>query len=163
MGRRMMLSAVVAVVLPLAASAVSAGAIDEVMKLQRNGMWEMKPPGYAGKPYLFCVTDTTKIGGLRETQQAVASLGCRTEKDVLKGDQYEIVLNCSSANPEVGSFRMVMKGTARADYQSGTTVVTGGGRMVQALFPTGNEGGGESRWLRPCGAREKPGPQEGKQ
>jgi hypothetical protein len=158
----MMLSAVVAVVLPLA-SAASAGAIDEVMKLQRNGMWEMKPPGYAGKPYLFCVTDTTKIGGLRETQQAVAGLGCRMEKDVLKGDQYEIVLNCGSANPEVGNFRMEMRGTARADYQSGTTAVTGGGRMVRSLFPGGKGGGGESRWLRPCAAHEKPGLQEGKQ
>ena len=163
MRRRMMLSAVAAVVLPFIGSAAAAGAIDEVMKLQRNGMWEMKPPGYAGKPYFFCVTDTTKIGGLREAQQAVASLGCRTEKDVLKADQYEIVLNCSSANPEVGSFRMVMSGTARADYQSGTTVATGGGRMVRALFPTGKEGGGESRWLRPCGAHEKPGLQEAKQ
>jgi len=123
----------------------------------------MKPPGYAGKPYLFCVTDTTKIGGLREAQQAVASLGCGTEKDVLEGDQYEIVLTCTSANPEVGSFRMVMKGTARADYQSGTAAVTGGGRMVQSLFPSGKEDGGESRWLRPCAAHEKPGLQEGKQ
>lgn len=135
----------------------SAGTIDDVMKMQKNGMWEMKPPGFTGKPYQFCVTDTTKIGGLEETRKAVASLGCKTERDALRGDQYEIALACSHANPEIGNFRMLMKGTARSDYQSGTTTVTGGGRMIQMLFPSGKEGGGENRWLRPCKAGEKPG------
>ncbi len=136
------------------------GAIEEVMKLQRNGLWEMKVPGAAGKPMLFCVTDSTKIGGLAETLEAVKSLGCRTEKDSLRGDQYEIVLSCNHPDPNVGSFRMAMKGTARADYLGGTTVVTGGGPMIRSLFPSGREGGGENRWLRPCGPGEKPGLQE---
>ena len=116
-----------------------AGAIDDVMKMQKNGLWEIKPPGHTGAPLQFCVTDTTKIGGLRQTQDAVKSLGCKTEKDVLKGGQYEIALNCSSPQPEVGNFRMVMTGSARPDFQSGKTTVTGGGRMIQMLFPSGKE------------------------
>jgi hypothetical protein len=138
----------------------AAGAIDEVMKMQKNGMWEMKPPGQKGKPLLFCVTNSTKIGGLEETRKAVASLGCKTEKDSLKGEQYEIALACSNADPNLGNFRMVMKGTARSDYQSGDTVITGGGKMIQMLFPSGKEGGGENRWLRPCKAGEQPGLQQ---
>jgi|DewCreStandDraft_4_1066084.scaffolds.fasta_scaffold126641_2 hypothetical protein len=144
------------------AGTASAGALEDVMKMQKNGMWEMKPPGTKGKPLLFCVTDAIKIGGLKETQEAVKDLGCKTEKDTLKGDRYEIVLACSSADPNVGNFRMVMKGTARSDYQSGTTTVTGGGQMIRMLFPKGEEGGGENRWIRPCKAGEKPGLQEGK-
>jgi hypothetical protein len=153
---------VVGVVLACATAIAQAGALDDVMNMQKNGMWEMKPPGYTGKPYQFCVTDTTKIGGLKETQGAVASLGCKTEKDSLKGDQYEIELNCRNADPNVGNFRMVMKGTARSDFQNGTTTVTGGGPMIRGLFPSGKEGGGENRWLRPCKAGEKPGLQETK-
>jgi hypothetical protein len=144
------------------ASAAHAGAIEDVMRMQKNGLWELKPPGHAGAPLQFCVTDTTKIGGLRETQDAVKSLGCRTERDALKGDQYEIALNCSSPQPEVGNFRMVMTGSARPDFQSGKTTVTGGGRMIQMLFPSGKEGGGENRWVRPCKPDEKPGLQEKK-
>lgn len=145
-----------------ASPCASAGALEDVMKMQKNGMWEMKLPGDKGKPLLFCVTDTTKIGGLKETAEAVKSLGCKAEKDSLKGDQYEIALACSSADPNVGNFRMVMKGTARSDYMSGTSSVTGGGPMIQGLFPTGKEGGGENRWVRPCRAGEKPGLQESK-
>jgi hypothetical protein len=144
------------------APAAHAGAIEDVMRMQKNGLWELKPPGHAGAPLQFCVTDTTKIGGLRETQDAVKSLGCRTERDALKGDQYEIALNCSSPQPEVGNFRMVMTGSARPDFQSGKTTVTGGGRMIQMLFPSGKEGGGENRWVRPCKPDEKPGLQEKK-
>lgn len=145
-----------------AAGTASAGALEDVMKMQKNGMWELKLPGNKGKPLLFCVTDTTKIGGLKETQESVKSLGCKTEKDSLKGDQYEIVLACTNADPNVGNFRMVMNGTARTDYMSGSTTVSGGGKMIQMLFPSGKEGGGENRWIRPCKAGEKPGLQEGK-
>lgn len=144
-------------VLAATAAIAHAGALEDVMKMQKNGMWEMKLPGDEGKPMLFCVTDTTKIGGLKETQEAVKSLGCKTDKDSLKGDQYEITLACSNADPNVGNFRMVMKGTARSDFQSGTTTITGGGPMIKGLFPSGKEGGGENRWLRPCKAGEKPG------
>jgi hypothetical protein len=139
------------------AGTASAGVYDDVMKLQKNGMWELKHPGKAGRPMLFCVTDTTKIGGLKDTQEAVKSLGCKTEKESLKGDQYEIALACNNADPNVSSFRMVMKGTARSDYLSGTTTVTGGGPLIKALFPANKEGGGENRWIRPCNAGEKPG------
>ncbi|MDZ7651286.1 MAG: hypothetical protein U5L03_01300 [Burkholderiaceae bacterium] len=149
-------------VMACTASFSNAGALDDVMKMQKNGMWELKLPGQKGKPLLFCVTDTTKIGGLKETQESVKSLGCKTEKESLKGDQYEIVLACSNADPNLGNFRMVMKGTARPDYSSGTTTVTGGGPMIKGLFPSGQEGGSEDRWLRPCKAGEKPGLQEGK-
>ncbi len=144
------------------AGAASAGVLEDVMKMQKNGMWEIRLPGDKGKPLLFCVTDSTKIGGLKETQEAVKDLGCKTEKESLKGDQYEIGLTCSNADPNVGNFRMVMKGTARSDYMSGTTTTTGGGPMIKALFPSGKEGGGENRWIRPCRAGEKPGLQEGK-
>lgn len=140
-----------------AAATAQAGALEEVMKMQKNGMWEMKPPGGKAKPMLFCVTADTKIGGLEETRNAVASLGCKTEKDTLSGDRYEIVLACSNADPDVGNFRMVMKGTARPDYMTGETVITGGGQMIRMLFPQGKEGGGENRWLRPSKAGEKPG------
>jgi hypothetical protein len=140
-----------------AAATAQAGAIEEVMKRQNNGMWEMKPPGGKAKPMLFCVTDDTKIDGLRETREAVKDLGCKTEKDTLSGDRYEIVLACSSADPNVGNFRMVMSGTARSDYMTGETVITGGGPMIRMLFPKGKEGGGENRWVRPCKAGEKPG------
>ena len=153
---------VVASLMTLAAASVHAGALEEVMKMQKNGMWEMKPPGGKAKPFLFCVTDGAKIGGLEETRKAVASLGCKTEKDSLNGDRYEIVLACSNADPNLGNFRMVMTGTARSDYQSGETVITGGGKMMQMLFPNGKEGGGENRWVRPCKAGEKPGLQEAK-
>lgn len=153
--------AVAAVLLALAPAA-QAGALDDVMKMQKNGMWELKVPFQNGKPLLFCVNDNTKIGGLQQTRDAVKSLGCKTEKDALSGDQYEIALACSNADPNLGNFRMVMKGTARPDYQSGTTTVTGGGKMIQMLFPSGKEGGGENRWMRPCRADEKPGLQEAK-
>lgn len=149
-----------AAVLASGASPASAGAIEDVMKMQKNGMWEMKPPGHTGKPFLFCVTHAVKIGGLKETVEAVRSLGCRTEQDTLRGDQYEVVLDCRSPEPDVGNFRMVIKGTARPDYQSGTTMVTGGGPLIKRLFPSGKKGGGESRWLRPCKAGEKPGLQD---
>lgn len=154
--------AIVSLATLCAAAPVSAGMLDDVMKMQKNGMWEMKPPGNKGKPLLFCVTDSTKMGGLKETQQAVKELGCKVEKESLSGDQYETALNCRSPDPNVGNFRMVMKGTARSDYQSGTTTVTGGGPMIQMLFPGGKEGGGESRWIRPCNAGEKPGLQQTK-
>lgn len=137
-----------------------AGGLDEVMKMQKNGMWELKPPAAMGKPVLFCVTDTTRIGSLKETREAVASLGCKTVEDTLKGDRYEIELDCRNADPNVGNFRMSMKGTARPDFQSGTTTVTGGGPMIRGLFPSGKAGDGELRWLRPCKAGEKPGLQE---
>lgn len=146
----------------LVVTAAHAGVIDDVMKMQKNGMWELKVPFQNGKPLLFCVNDNTKIGGLQQTRDAVKSLGCKTEKDTLSGDQYEIALACSNADPNLGNFRMVMKGTARPDYQSGTTTVTGGGKMIQMLFPSGKEGGGENRWMRPCRADEKPGLQEAK-
>jgi hypothetical protein len=146
----------------LFASAASAGALDEVMKMQKNGMWELQVPFQKGKPLLFCVNDSTKIGGLQQTRDAVKNLGCKTEKDSLSGDQYEIALACSNADPNIGNFRMVMKGTARLDYQSGTTTVTGGGKMIQMLFPSGKEGGGENRWVRTCRTDEKPGLQEAK-
>jgi hypothetical protein len=149
-----------AALLALLAPAARAGALDEIMKMQKNGLWEMQVPGQKGPPLLFCVNDTNKIGGLQQTRDAVTSLGCKSDKDTLSGDRYEIALSCASANPQVGNFRMVMKGTARPDYQSGTTTVTGGGRMIQMLFPNGKEGGGENRWLRPCRADEKPGLQE---
>jgi len=148
---------VAGVVLACAAAIAHAGVLDDVMKMQRNGLWELKLPGDKGKPHLFCVTDSTKVGGLKETQEAVKSLGCKTEKETLTGDQYEIALACSNADPNVGNFRMVMKGTARSDVQSGTTTVIGGGPLIKGLFPSGQEGGGESRWLRPCKAGEKPG------
>jgi hypothetical protein len=162
MKQRAVSLAVVSLAALCAAAAASAGTIEEVMKMQKNGMWEMKLPGHKGKALLFCVTDTTKIGGLKETQDAVASLGCKTEKDSLKGNQYEIELACRNADPNVGNFRMLMKGTAGPELQSGTTTVTGGGTMIKMLFPSGNEGGGESRWIRPCKAGEKPGLQETK-
>ncbi len=146
----------------LFASAAGAGALDDVMKMQKNGMWELKVPFQNGKPLLFCVNDNTKIGGLQQTRDAVKTLGCKTEKDALSGDQYEIALACSNADPNLGNFRMVMKGTARPDFQSGTTTVTGGGKMIQMLFPSGKEGGGENRWVRACRADEKPGLQEAK-
>jgi hypothetical protein len=148
--------------LAVAAIAVSwcavaqADALDDIMKMQKDGMWEMRPPGQA-KPLLFCVTGSTKIGGLQETRDAVKSLGCKTDKAVLAGDQYEIVLNCTNKDPDVGNFRMVMKGTARSDFQTGTTTITGGGQMIKMMFPSGKEGGGENRWLRPCKPGEKPG------
>lgn len=145
----------------LVVTAAHAGVIDDVMKMQKNGMWEIQPPGLKGAPLLFCVDDTTKIGGLDQTRESMKSLGCKTEKDSLKGDQYEIALACNSADPNVGSFRMVMKGTARPDYQSGTTTVSGGGKMIQALFG-GKELGGANRWLRPCKTGEKPGLQDSK-
>ncbi|MCS6921652.1 MAG: hypothetical protein NZM07_07045 [Elioraea sp.] len=141
-----------------AAGTASAGAYDEITRMQKNGMWELRPPAGKGKPVLFCVTDSTKIGALDTMREVVGDM-CKTEKDSLRGDQYEIVMACSSKDPDVGNFRMVMKGTARPDYQTGTTTVSGGGKMIQMLFPTGNEGGGEFRWLRPCKAGEKPGPQ----
>jgi hypothetical protein len=144
------------------AGAASAGVLEDVMKMQKNGMWEIRLPGDKGKPLQFCVTDSTKIGGLKETQEAVKDLGCKTEKESLRGDQYEIALTCSNADPNVGNFRMVMKGTARSDYMSSTTTTTGGGPMIKALFPSGKEGGGENRWIRACKAGEKPGLQEGK-
>lgn len=146
----------------LQASAACAGALDDVMRMQKNGMWEMQPPGHKGPPLLFCVDDANKIGGLQQTREAMKSLGCRTEKDALNGDRYEIALACSNKDPNVGNFRMLMQGTARPDYQSGTTTVTGGGKMIQMLFPKGTEGGGENRWIRPCKGGEKPGLQEGK-
>jgi hypothetical protein len=34
--------------------------------------------------------------------------------------------------------------------------------MIRGLFPSGKEGGGENRWLRPCKAGERPGLQETK-
>jgi Protein of unknown function (DUF3617) len=142
------------------AGTASAGVLEDVMKIQKNGMWEMKLPGDKGKPFLFCVTDTTKIGGLKETQEAVKELGCKTEKEWLKGDQYEIALACSNPDPNVGNFRMVMNGTARSDYISGTATTTGGGPMIKGLFPTGKEGGSENRWIRPCKAGERPGLQD---
>jgi hypothetical protein len=141
---------------------VHAGTLDDVVKMQKNGLWELRVPGQAGKPLLFCVNDENKIGGLQQTRNAVKSLGCKPEKEVLSGDQFELVLSCASANPQLGNFRMVMKGTARPDYQSSMTTVTGGGQMIQTLFPQGKEGGGENRWLRPCRADEKPGLQEAK-
>jgi hypothetical protein len=150
-------------VLILLATTARASALDDIMKMQKNGLWEMHIPGQKGKPLLFCVNDTTKIGGLQQTRDAVKSLGCKSDRDQLSGDQYEIALTCTNANPQVGNFRMVMKGTARPDYQSGTTTVTGGGQMIQMLFPNGKEGGGENRWVRPCRADEKPGLQESKQ
>lgn len=144
-----------------AAPTASAGVLDDVIKIQKNGMWEMKLPGGKGKPLLFCVTDTIKIGGLKETHEAVKSLGCKTEKESLKGNQYEIALACSNPDPNVGNFRMVINGTARSDYMTGVTTIAGGGPMIKALFPSAKEGGGENRWLRPCKAGEKPGLQEG--
>lgn len=146
----------------LLAPAVHAEVLDDIMKMQKHGMWEIQPPGQKSTPLLFCVNESAKIGGLQQTRDAIQSLGCKPEKSVLNGDQYEIALACSNANPEVGNFRMVMKGTARPDYQSGTTTVTGGGRMIQMLFPNGKEGGGENRWVRPCKPDEKPGLQDKK-
>ena len=144
-----------------AAGTVSAGAVDEAMKGMKNGMWEMKV--FANKvPLLFCVTDTTKIDGLGQTRESMKSLGCKTERDELKGDQYEIVLVCSNANPSVGNFRMVTKGTVRPDYQSNVTTVIGGGPMIKGLFPAGKDSVGESRWLRACKVGEEPGLQEKK-
>ena len=133
-----------------------AGPLEEAARQQKNGMWEIKMGGQS-KPMLFCVTDATKLDGTMQSQESMKLLGCKPEKETFNDGRYEVVLSCNSSQPGLGAFTMVMKGSARADRQSGTTTVKGGGPMIQQMFPGGKATTTESRWIRPCNPGEKPG------
>ena len=137
------------------------GAIDELMKRQRNGYWETSIQGPNGRPLAFCVTDKVKVGAVRQTRDAMAKLGCRTDRDVVAGDRFEVVLACASPDANVGTFRVTMKGEMRGDYFASTGAVSGGGPLVQALAASPDLRRSEWRWKRPCAASEKPGLQGG--
>jgi len=137
----------------MVAGTASSGTIDEVLMRQKNGMWETTSA--TGSKSLFCVTDSVKVGAQKQTLESMKQLGCRTVKDVVSGDDYEIHLDC--ANPTFGKFQMTMKGTVRANYMSDSGTITGGGEFMQSLAKNPDLQGAEWRWLRPCKAGEKPG------
>lgn len=143
------------------ATSASAGAIDELMARQRNGFWETTIRGANGKPMSFCVTDKVKVGAIRQTREAMTKLGCRTDRDVVAGDRFELQLACASPEATVGSFRVTMKGEMRGDYFASAGTVTGGGPLVQAIAASPDLRRSEWRWKRPCAANEKPGLQAG--
>jgi hypothetical protein len=140
------------------AGTAGAQPLEQAMKAQKNGMWEIRV-GAQAAPMLFCVTDATKLDGLQQSRETAKKMGCKLEKESFQGGAYELAYACNHPSPEVGAFRMVMKGTARPDAQSGSTTVTGGGKLMQMMFPGGSQTAVESRWLRPCKPDEKPGPQ----
>jgi hypothetical protein len=140
----------------LVAGAASSGTIDDVLMRQKNGMWETTSA--TGKKTLFCVTDSVKVGAQKQTLESMKELGCRTVKDVVKGDDYELHHDC--ANPTFGKFQMTMKGTVRSDFMSNSGTITGGGEFIQSLAKNPELQGEEWRWLRPCRAGEKPGLQD---
>lgn len=138
------------------AGLVHAGTIDEVLMRQKNGMWETVSA--TGTKTFFCVTDSVKVGAQKQTLESMTQLGCRTVKDVVNGDDYEMHLDCD--HPTFGKFQMTMKGTVRATYMSDSGTIKGGGEFIQSLARNPELQGAEWRWLRPCKAGEKPGLQD---
>jgi hypothetical protein len=149
------------IAIPALVPVARAGAIDELMKRQRNGYWETSIRGADGRPMAFCVTDTVKVGALRQTRDAMMQLGCRTDRDVVSGDRFEMQLACRGADANVGSFRVTMKGEMRGDYFASNGTISGGGPLVQAIAASPDLRRSEWRWKRPCAANEKPGLQRG--
>jgi len=140
----------------LFAAATHAGTIEDVLMRQKNGLWESTVAG--GQKLLFCVTDSVKVGAQKQTLESMQQLGCKTMKDVVSGDDYEIRLDCAS--PTLGKFQMTMEGTVRSDYMTSRGSFVGGGELIQSLAADPNLKGEEWRWLRPCKANERPGLQE---
>lgn len=137
----------------LMAAAAQAGTIDDVLMRQKNGLWESTLAG--GKKLHFCVTDAVKVGAQKQTLDSMQELGCKTVKDVVRGDDYEIHLDCAS--PTLGKFKMTMQGTVRSDYMSSRGSFIGGGELIQSLAADPSLKGEEWRWLRPCKPGEKAG------
>lgn len=148
-----MRSVVIALTGLMVAGTASSGTLDEALMRQKSGMWEARSA--SGKTLLFCVTDSVKVGAQTQTLESMKQLGCKTVKDVVSGDDYELHLDC--ANPTFGKFQMTMKGTVRSDYMTSVGTITGGGEFIQAMSKNPDLQGEEWRWLRSCKAGEKPG------
>lgn len=157
------LPAAAAALLAVAALApvARASTIEELTRRQSNGLWEASIRGGNGRPLAFCVTDHVKVAALRQTREAMAQFGCRTDRDVVAGDRFEMRLACSNPDPNVGTFHVTMTGEMRPRFLRGAGTITGGGPLVQVFARSPELRGFEWRWVRPCLPGEKPGLQAG--
>lgn len=141
----------------MAASAF-AGAFDEVIKMQKNGMWEITTEDAKEKARLYCVTEQDKLD-VRKTMETVFK-GCKTVRDTFSGGRFEIQLQCSKP-----AMLSTTTGTATPVEISQTATIKATGNnpeeraLIQYLGQEGKPIFQRQRWIRACRSDEKPGMQ----
>jgi hypothetical protein len=129
-----------------------AGPLDEALKRQRNGLWEMSS---GGKTRSFCVTETVKLEAQKQMAEAMRQLGCRTTRESFSGSEYEIHLDCS--HPTLGPFQMSLKARLEAERLTARSTIAGQSPLVRSIAASPDLEEQEWRWVRACRPDEKPG------
>lgn len=142
-----------------------ASGFDQVAKMQKSGMWEIASGEDKRKQRLYCVTDQQKIDARKSLGQATGDGSCKILRDTLSGDLFHLEMQCTFSAPdkkESATMLMTMTGKVTpVDIRTKVTnKVSGNSPTAQMLAKVLGETQTEYwRWIRPCKAGEKPGPQ----